>query len=104
MKKEEILKRNKIDNRFGDEMNRQVKTKAHFFSLVVALLVSFLISLIKSYHNQPTADINTIIWSIAFGSLGYDAYVSKDKSKAIIALFCFFFMSYYFYTFIRSIV
>jgi hypothetical protein len=42
----------------------------------------------------------TIIGSVAFGSMGYEAHISKNKSKFVIALFFFLFMGYYFYKFL----
>ena len=45
-------------------------------------------------------DLMTIIGSVAFGSMGYEAHISKNKSKFVIALFFFLFMGYYFYKFL----
>ena len=45
-------------------------------------------------------DIMTIIGSVAFGSMGYEAHISKNKSKFVIALFFLLFMGYYFYKFL----
>lgn len=44
--------------------------------------------------------IMTIIGSVAFGSMGYEAHISKNKSKFVIALFFLLFMGYYFYKFL----
>ena len=45
-------------------------------------------------------DLMTIIGSVAFGSMGYEAHISKNKSKFVIALFFLLFMGYYFYKFL----
>lgn len=64
------------------------------------LFICILILLIKAVCKEPYYDIMTIIGSVAFGSMGYEAHISKNKSKFVIALFFLLFMGYYFYKFL----
>ena len=79
MDKEKILSQNKKENLYLDEYEK------HF---------------IKAVCKEPYYDIMTIIGSVAFGSMGYEAHISKNKSKFVIALFFLLFMGYYFYKFL----
>ena len=70
MDKEKILSQNKKENLYLDEYGKHIKLQG------------------KS------------IGSVAFGSMGYEAHISKNKSKFVIALFFLLFMGYYFYKFL----
>ena len=69
-------------------------------ALMFVLFICILILFIKAVCKEPYYDIMTIIGSVAFGSMGYEAHISKNKSKFVIALFFFLFMGYYFYKFL----
>ena len=100
MDKEKILSQNKKDNLYLDEYEKHIKLKGKSFGLMFVLLVCILIFVIKVICKEPYNDIMTIIWSVAFGSMGYEAHISKNKSKFVIALFFLLFMGYYFYKFL----
>ena len=95
MDKEKILSQNKKENLSLDEYE-----KGKSFGLMFVLFICILILFIKAVCKEPYYDIMTIIGSVAFGSMGYEAHISKNKSKFVIALFFFLFMGYYFYKFL----
>ena len=45
------------------------------------LFICILILFIKAVCKEPYYDIMTIIGSVAFGSMGYEAHISKNKSE-----------------------
>ena len=100
MDKEKILAQNKKDNLYLDEYEKHIKLKGKSFSLIFVLCVCILIFLIKAAYKETYYDIMTIIWSVAFGFMSYESYVSKNKIKFIIAIFFLLFMAYYFYKFL----
>ena len=83
MDKEKILSQNKKENLYLDEYEKHIKLQGKSFGLMFVLFICILILLIK-----------------AFGSMGYEAHISKNKSKFVIALFFLLFMGYYFYKFL----
>ena len=94
MDKEKILSQNKKENLYLDEYEKHIKLQGKSFGLMFVLFICILILLIKAVC------IMTIIGSVAFGSMGYEAHISKNKSKFVIALFFLLFMGYYFYKFL----
>ena len=100
MDKEKILLQNKKDNLYLDEYEKHIKLKGKSFGLMFVLLICIIIFVIKAVCKEPYNDIMTIIWSVAFGYMSYEAYISKSKTKLIIALFFVLFMLYYFYKFL----
>ena len=85
MDKEKILSQNKKENLYLDEYEKHIKLQGKSFGLMFVLFICILI---------------LFIGSVAFGSMGYEAHISKNKSKFVIALFFFLFMGYYFYKFL----
>lgn len=100
MDKEKILSKNKKDNLYLDEYEKQIRLRGKAFGLGFVLLVCVIIYFLKMLHNDQTYDIMAIIWSIALGLTGYEAYISKNKTKFVLALFLLVFVVYYFYKFI----
>ena len=100
MDKEKILSQNKKENLYLDEYEKHIKLQGKSFGLMFVLFICILILLIKAVCKEPYYDIMTIIGSVAFGSMGYEAHISKNKSKFVIALFFLLFMGYYFYKFL----
>ena len=100
MDKEKILSQNK--KRIYILMNTKniLNFKGNLFGLMFVLFICILILFIKAVCKEPYYDIMTIIGSVAFGSMGYEAHISKNKSKFVIALFFLLFMGYYFYKFL----
>ena len=80
MDKEKILSQNKKDNLYLDEYEKHIKVIC----------------------KEPYNDIMTIIWSVAFGYMSYEAYLSRSKPKFVTALFFVLFMLYYFYKFLTA--
>lgn len=100
MDKEKILSQNKEDNLYLDEYEKHTKLQGKSFALMFVLLVCIIIFFIKIAHNKNYYDIMTIIWSVAFGFMAYEAYLSKNSMKFVLALFFLLFMVYYFYKFL----
>ena len=98
MDKEKILSQNKKENLYLDEYEKHIKLQGKSFGLMFVLFICILILFIKAVCKEPYYDIMTIIGSVAFGSMGYEAHISKNKSKFVIALFFLLFMGYYFYS------
>ena len=94
MDKEKILSQNKKENLYLDEYEKHIKLQGKSFGLMFVLFICILILFIKAVCKEPYYDIMTIIGSVAFGSMGYEAHISKNKSKFVIALFFFLFMGY----------
>ena len=92
MDKEKILSQNKKENLYLDEYEKHIKLQGKSFGLMFVLFICILILFIKAVCKEPYYDIMTIIGSVAFGSMGYEAHISKNKSKFVIALFFFLFM------------
>ena len=89
MDKEKILSQNKKENLYLDEYEKHIKLQGKSFGLMFVLFICILILFIKAVCKEPYYDIMTIIGSVAFGSMGYEAHISKNKSKFVIALFFF---------------
>ena len=102
MDKEKILSQNKKDNLYLDEYEKHIKLKGKSFGLMFVLLVCILIFVIKVICKEPYNDIMTIIWSVAFGYMSYEAYLPRSKPKFVTALFFVLFMLYYFYKFLTA--
>lgn len=102
MDKEKILSQNKKDNLYLYEYEKHIKLKGKSFGLMFVLLVCILIFVIKVICKEPYNDIMTIIWSVAFGYMSYEAYLSRSKPKFVTALFFVLFMLYYFYKFLTA--
>lgn len=103
MNKEEILAKNKADNLFLDEYDKQQKWKGQSFGLLFLMLICVIILAWKAYTHQNTADIVTIIWAALFSVMAYHAYSEKNKTSLVIAIFSFAFMVYYFIKFIMVV-
>ena len=76
-----------------------IKLQGKSFGLMFVLFICILILFIKAVCKEPYYDIMTIIGSVAFGSMGYEAHISKNKSKFVIALFFLLFMGITFINF-----
>ena len=104
MDREKILSKNKEDNMFIDEYEKHIKSKGNSFGLAFTLLVCIVVYLIKHFSNEDCTDILTVIWAVAAGSMGYEAYLTKDRVKIILTVFFLFFMLYYFVRFIITVL
>lgn len=71
-------------------IRKHIKLQGKSFGLMFVLFICILILFIKAVCKEPYYDIMTIIGSVAFGSMGYEAHISKNKSKFVIALFFFY--------------
>ena len=80
MDKEKILSQNKKENLYLDEYEKHIKLQGKSFGLMFVLFICILILFIKAVCKEPYYDIMTIIGSVAFGSMGYEAHISKNKS------------------------
>ena len=83
MDKEKILSQNKKENLYLDEYEKHIKLQGKSFGLMFVLFICILILFIKAVCKEPYYDIMTIIGSVAFGSMGYEAHISKNKSKFV---------------------
>ena len=52
--------------------------------MAFTLLVCIVVYLIKLFSNEDCTDILTVIWAVAAGSMGYEAYLTKDRVKIIL--------------------
>ena len=100
MDNEKILSQIKKENLYLHEYEKHIKLQGKSFGLMFVLFICILILFIKAVCKEPYYDIMTIIGSVAFGSMGYEAHISKNKSKFVIALFFLLFTGYYFYKFL----
>lgn len=90
MDKEKYYHKTKKENLYLDEYEKHIKLQGKSFGLMFVLFICILILFIKAVCKEPYYDIMTIIGSVAFGSMGYEAHISKNKSKFVIALFFFY--------------
>lgn len=104
MNKEKILSKNREDNLFLDEYEKQIKFKGRSFGLIFALSVSIIVYIIKLLCQDNCTDIITVIWAVATGAMGYEAYITKNKVKIILTSFFLIFMIYYFVKFIITVL
>ena len=100
MNKEKILFKNREDNLFFDEREKQIKFKGRSFGMNFTLLLCLIVYVIKLLNNENCYDIMTIIWAVVTGTIGYEAFHSKDKAKIILTIFLVLFMLYNFIKFI----
>ena len=100
MDKEKILSQNKKENLYLDEYEKHIKLQGKSFGLMFVLFICILILFIKAVCKEPYYDIMTIIWSVAFGYMSYEAYLSRSKHKFVTAVFFVLFMMYYLYKFL----
>lgn len=96
MKKEDILALNQEDNRFSDEREIQANTRGYRFVAMVLMVLFIALMFFKQYVKQPYEDVIALFWMIPFGAMAYQAYITKNKTKAVAAGFCFLFALYYF--------
>lgn len=104
MNKEEILSKNRADNLFLDEYDKQKKCKGQSFGLLLMLLLCVMMLALKTFAHQDTSDIVTIVWGVLFSVMAYRAYTEKDKASLVIAGFSFVFMVYDFIKFLKFLM
>ncbi|WP_242998641.1 DUF6442 family protein [Blautia sp. OF03-13] len=91
MDKEKILSQNKKENLYLDEYEKHIKLQGKSFGLMFVLFICILILFIKAVCKEPYYDIMTIIGSVAFGSMGYEAHISKINPNLLL-LYSFFYL------------
>ena len=100
MDKEKILSQNKKRIYILMNTKKHIKLQGKSFGLMFVLFICILILFIKAVCKEPYYDIMTIIGSVAFGSMGYEAHISKNKSNC----YCLFFFYLWGITFIKFLM
>lgn len=83
MKKEEILRLHKKDNCLYDEMAASSHRKSYETAVIGLYVLGVLLVLLKHALHQPAEDILALLFSIPCGSCFYQAYRTKDWTKAV---------------------
>ena len=89
MDKEKILSQNKKENLYLDEYEKHIKLQGKSFGLMFVLFICILILFIKAVCKEPYYDIMTIIGSVAFGSMGYEAHIFQKINPNLLLLYSF---------------
>ncbi len=103
MDREEILSRNKEDNAFQDECERQNKWKGQSFALLGSTVVCLVVLIIKTICHQEVFDVVAILLTAPGCVLAHRACKESDRASAVAAVFCFAAMAYYFVKFLMAV-
>lgn len=88
MEKEQILEQSRKENQFQDEREKTIRIQGESFSLIFVFAMGLILTTYKLIHNIPVGDILSMFWACSFGCCLYKAVNLKQKSQAIMALFC----------------
>ena len=89
MDKDKILKTSRKENKFQDEMEKTIRIQGESFSLIFVFGVGLILTILKQIQNLPVGDILAMFWACSLGCSLYKAVNLKQRSQAVIALFCF---------------
>lgn len=99
MNKEEILAKSKKDNIYGDEREKEVRTKRDAFSLWGLIVLGFIIMAIKLFRTESPADIISILFCTSGLGFVYEGFKLKNKWVAISGIVFLLLSVYFFYKF-----
>lgn len=99
MNKEEILARSKKENTYGDEREKEIRTKRDAFSLWGPTILGIIIMIIKLFRTESPADIISILFCASGLGFTYEGIKLKKKWVAICGIVFMLLAVYYFYRF-----
>lgn len=99
MNKEEILARSKKENIYGDEREKEIRTKRDAFSIWGLIILGIIIMTIKLFRTESPADIISILFCSSGLGFTYEGYKFKKKWTVICGIVLMLLAVYYFYRF-----
>lgn len=104
MNKEEILARSKKENIYGDEREKEVRTKRDAFAGWGFTVLGIIIMFIKIFHGESGSDIIAILFCTSGLAFTYEGMKLQKKWTAICGIVLFLFAVYYFYRFCLEVL
>lgn len=99
MNKEEILARSKKENIYGDEREKEVRTKRDAFSLWGLTVLGITIMIIKLFSTESPSDVISILFCTSGLGFTYEGIQLKKKWATICGIVLILLAVYYFYRF-----
>ncbi len=99
MNKEEIFAKNKKENIYGDEREKEIRLKRDSFSLWGLIILGLIIMIIKLFRTESPVDIISILFCTSGLGFAYEGIKLKRKWAIIggsVLLLC---TIYFFYKF-----
>ncbi len=103
MNREEILAKSKKENIYGDEREKEVRTKRDAFSLWGLIVLGLIITGIKLFRVESPADILSILFCTSGMGFVYEGVKLKKKWGTISGIVLLLLSVYYFYKFCMGI-
>lgn len=104
MNKEDVLAKSKKENIYGDEREREVRTKRDAFAGWGFTVLGIIIMIIKIFHGDSASDIISILFCTSGLAFTYEGMKLQKKWTAICGIVLLLFSAYYFYRFCVGIV
>lgn len=104
MNKEDVLAKSKKENIYGDEREREVRTKRDAFAGWGFTVLGIIIMIIKIFHGDSASDIISILFCTSGLAFTYEGMKLQKKWTAICGIVLLLFSTYYFYRFCVGIV
>lgn len=99
MNKEEILAKSKKENAYGDEREKEVRTKRDAFGGWGFTILGIIIMFIKIFHDDPAYDILSILFITSGLAFTYEGIKLQKKWTAACGIVLLLSAAYYFYKF-----
>lgn len=99
MKKEEILAKSKKENIYGDEREKEVRTKRDAFSVWGLVILGIILMIIKLLRTEFPADIISLLFCSSGLGFTYEGIKLKKKWTLICGIVLMLLAVYYFYKF-----
>lgn len=103
MEKEEILRRAKEENIYGDEMEKDTRTRKAAFSIWGAFAISIFIIAVKLFRDETAADNCAVIVGMAAAGSFYEFIRTKKKALLFPAVTFFVLTIYYLFQFLSGV-
>ena len=99
MNKEEIFAKNKRENIYGDEREKEVRIKRDAFSMWGLIVFGITMMIIKLFRTESPADIISILFCTSGLGFTYEGIKLKKKWSTICGIVFLLLAIYYFYRF-----
>lgn len=96
MNKEEVLARSKKENIYGDEREKEVRTKRDAFGGWGFTILGIVIMFIKIFHGDSASDIISILFCTSGLAFTYEGIKLKKKGTVICGIVLLIFAIYFF--------
>lgn len=99
MNKEEILKKSREENIYGDERDKTIRVRRDAFSVWGMIILGIIIMIVKLCRTQSPADIISLMFCTSATASLYEALKTRKKLHIIFTVILYVLALYYFYRF-----